>query len=138
MKNAQAAATYRLAQFESAPPVKIVQMLYSGAIRFLRLAKEMDPSAQEYRDNIRRAEDIICELRASLNHEPNADLTANLERLYLFMQEQLGHAVLERDPQVIDATIEILTTLLDGWKEVGAAMDGAQPGSNATGISHVS
>ena len=119
MKNVQAAAAYRLAQFESAPPVKIVQMLNAGAIRFLKAALTFKPSQPEYRESIRRAEDIIAELRASLDHEPNPELSANLENLYVFMQSQLGQAIIDRDPAGIESSISILSTLLEGWKGVG-------------------
>jgi len=123
MQNAQAAATYRLAQFESAPPVKIVQLLYAGAIRFLKQAQDHEPTSEEYRGLVRRAEDIICELRASLNHDPDPELSARLDGLYLFAQSELGRAIIDRDAEALDGPIQVLETLLEGWKGAAKTLD---------------
>ena len=138
MKNTQAAATYRLAQFESASPVKIVQMLNAGAIRFLRTALTCEPTEDEFRVQIRRAEDIIVELRASLNHEPDPKFSGDLEALYVFMTKELSRSVMEKNTKGIETTIELLTKLLSGWKEAGSIIDGGGTTSSSSGISHVS
>ena len=124
--NNQAAAAYQNAQFENAPPIKILQMLNAGAIRFLNIAKKSDAQSPEYRKHVRMAEEIIGELRVSLDHEPNPDLSAQLEGLYLFMQEELSRALMGDDTTGIESSIRILTTLLEGWK--GAIVqDGEAP-----------
>ncbi|MCB9914226.1 MAG: flagellar export chaperone FliS [Planctomycetes bacterium] len=113
---ADAAAAYRAATFENAPPIKILNMLYEGAIRFLRHAQELEPGSVEYRKFVRRADDILGELRASLDHEPNADVAGNLDRLYVFSQGELSAAYLESEGARIQPVIEVLETLLQGWK----------------------
>ncbi len=119
MEQTDAAEAYRIASFESAPPIKILRMLYEGAIRFLKRAQGLDPGDDDYRKLIRRAEEIVGELRASLDHECDADsdVSENLENLYVFVQFQLGRALLEGEVACIEVAIEILTTLLDGWKQ---------------------
>jgi flagellar biosynthetic protein FliS len=126
MNPTNAAATYRHAQFESAPPIKIVQMLNAGAIRLLRTARELPSEDPEHRKSIRAAEEIVSELRASLNHDPSPALSANLEGLYVFMQRELARTLLEGDPTGIDASIRILSTLLEGWQEAGAQVTQGQ------------
>lgn len=138
MNNSNAADQYRIAQFESASPVKILQLLYAGAIRYLKLALEKDPKSQAFREEVRRAEDILSELRASLNHEPNPDLSANLEGLYLFMQRELGRSIIDGETTGIEGSINILDTLLDGWKQAAKSIDDPLAGSSPNNISHVS
>jgi len=118
MNNPKAAAAYQNEQFENAPPLKILQMLNEGAIRFLRVALGKETTDPAYRDYVRRAEEIISELRLSLDHGPNPELSANLENLYLFMQRELSSALLDGEKGGIEHSIQILSTLLEGWKGV--------------------
>lgn len=39
MKQGNAAAAYKAARFENAPPLKLVQLMYEGALRFLDQAE---------------------------------------------------------------------------------------------------
>lgn len=118
MNHPKAAAAYQNEQFENAPPLKILQMLNEGAIRFLRVALGKEITDPAYRDYVRRADDIVSELRASLDHGPNPALSENLENLYLFMQRELSRAILDGEKDGIEHSIQILTTLLEGWKGV--------------------
>lgn len=120
MNQSDAASAYRNATFENAPPIKILRMLYEGAIRFLKRAQGEEPGADEYRRLIRRADDIVIELRASLDHEPNPEFSAHLESLYLYVSEELGQAILERDPAPVENAIRVLSTLLEGWAQAQA------------------
>jgi flagellar protein FliS len=133
MNNTNAAAAYRTAQFEGAPPLKILQLLYAGAIRYLNIARETDPGDTAYRENIHRAEEIVNELRASLDHAPNPELSQQLESLYLFMNHELSRALLEQDPSGIDATVKVLTTLLEGWKAASEELAKNPPGAGRAG-----
>ena len=117
MNHSDAAAAYRVSTFENAPPIKILHMLYEGAIRFLKRAQELGPEHEEFRKFVHRTDEIVTELRASLNHEPNPEFSANLEALYLFVQDELGATLLESREGGIENSIRILETLLDGWKQ---------------------
>jgi len=123
MNHPNAAAAYRNEQFENAPPLKILQMLNEGAIRFLKVAETKESTDPAFREHIRRAEEIISELRLSLNHDPNPELSANLENLYLFMQRELSRVLVDGDKAGIAPCIRILSTLLEGWKTVNPAQD---------------
>jgi flagellar protein FliS len=120
--NKNAAAAYQSQQFDNAPPIKILQMLNAGAIRFLKAALVVEKGGAEYRNYIRMAEEIVAELRVSLDHEPDPDLAANLENLYLFMQRELSAALLEGERTGIENSIRILETLLEAWKGVQIAL----------------
>ncbi|MFT7670782.1 MAG: flagellar protein FliS [Planctomycetota bacterium] len=138
MKNTNVADAYRVAQFESASPVKIVQMLNAGAIRYLKVALTCDPSDSAYRENIRKAEDIIGELRASLDHDPNPEMSGRLEGLYVYMNGELSRAVMEHDMVGIESSVKILETLLDAWTKASKVIgDDSQPATQAS-VKHVS
>ena len=116
----RAAETYRRSSIEHAPPIKIVRMLYQGALRYLDQAAEEDPSHPSSRFNqlLGRADAIITELRLAIDHSVPGDLTANLERLYVFCEEELGRASLERSPVRIAGVKQVLSALLDAWLRV--------------------
>jgi flagellar secretion chaperone FliS len=128
MRNSDAAAAYRNATFDNAPPIKILRMLYEGAIRFLKYAEELEPGTEDYRKYVRQADEIISELRATLNHEPNPEIAANLESLYLFAQGELAKAYLEGEKEHLAPAKQVLETLLDGWKQAQALLN-AQNGA---------
>ncbi len=128
--NKNAAAAYQSQQFDNAPPIKILQMLIAGAIRYLKIAQKAEVKSEEYRTHLRMADEIIAELRVSLDHEPSPELAANLENLYLFMQRELSHAMLEGETSGIANSIRIMETLLEAWKGVNIALKDSPPESS--------
>lgn len=120
MHSREAASAYKQASLETAPPLKIVHMLYEGALRFLAQAEQAERNgpAVEFVDRLRRADAIVCELRFCLDHEAAPDVAANLTSLYLFVESRIQEAMNERDIEPIAKAREVLTTLYQGWKAV--------------------
>lgn len=120
MNREQAAQAYKQASIENAPPIKIVRMLYQGAIRFLDIAANEDPEDPKSRfvEYVGKADDIVSELRFALDPAQSGDVTANLERLYLYAEERLGRAQLERSAAPLADARRILVRLLEAWTEV--------------------
>ncbi len=118
--HAKAAAAYRTATLENAPPLKIVVLLYEGAIRFLERARRLDPDSEniEFINQLSRADRIVCELRFSLNSGAAPELTAELERLYLFCEDEISMAMQERSVDRIPGCIDVLSKLLLGWRGI--------------------
>jgi flagellar protein FliS len=114
------AQAYRQAAFETAPPIKIVTLLYEGAIRFLDRARGADSSEQAgaFTQNCSRADAIVNELRASLDHEQGNPTSRDLERLYLFVQERIAQGVLERRREPLEAARRVMATLHEGWSKL--------------------
>lgn len=123
MDSRNAASTYKQSAFDSAPPLKIVHMMYEGALRFLDQAERTDLSSERiaYNQRLGRAEAIVSELRLSLRHEDAPELGRALNALYLFVEGEIREAFLEGDKSRIPSARDVLTTLLDGWKRVEAA-----------------
>ncbi|HED66088.1 MAG TPA: flagellar export chaperone FliS [Planctomycetes bacterium] len=122
-----AASVYEQNTFESAPPLKIVHMMYEGALRFLDQAVQFDPQTQptEFNDRLSQADAVVSELRLSLAPEHAPDIAEHLNALYLFVEGQIREAFLERTAEPIPAARDILETLLEGWREI--QLEGEEP-----------
>ena len=104
----------------TAPPGRLVVMLYDGAIRFLRrgmLAMENgDP--QRTNEALQRGEAIIDELLVTLDHEKGGEIAASLRDLYLFFRRHLNEARVEQDPEKIDTVVNLLDELRDAFAQI--------------------
>lgn len=98
----------------------LLLMLYDGAIRFIHSAKagirEGDMAGK--RSSVSSAIAVISELLDSLNTEIGGETAENLQKLYLYMNEQLIKANLKNDPSLLDEVLSLLVTLREGWNEV--------------------
>jgi flagellar secretion chaperone FliS len=108
----------------SADPVKLVCMLYRGAIEATGAARR-HLQAKEIRERSRqimRAIAILRELSRSL--DPQYEISRPLGELYAYMQTQLLAANSKQiDPPLAEVE-QLLSTLLEGWK---AATPAAPP-----------
>lgn len=122
-----AAEAYRTSSIENAPPVKIIRMLYAGAMRFLEQAERASDDPAEQSRLLGRVDDIVVELRLCLNHDVDTEVevSRNLERLYLFCESELGAFLQDRDPVHLSATRSVLEILGDAWDRVELEMGDA-------------
>ncbi len=120
MNKKTAVDAYKSEAIENAPPIKIVRMLYQGAIRFLDRAAACDAAdpRSAFIDLMARADDIVAELRCSLAPEHAPELCADLERLYLFCEAEINRSMIERTTAPIAGVQRVLATLLDGWSRI--------------------
>ena len=129
MKKPSPADAYMAASVETAPPLKIVRMLYEGAIRFISRAEGAGIDTPEGSAWVGRADAIIKELRISLDPNRDVEVCEQLEGLYLFCEEELARAVKEEDGAGLTNACEILGVLKDAWLEAGSVT--AQLGESA-------
>lgn len=123
MDHLTAASAYREAAIASAPPIKIVRLLYQGAIRFLDRAiacDARDPGSR-FVDWLARADAIVSELRLSLVKEHAPEMADALEQLYLFAEAQIQRAMSERSVEPAHHARSVLATLLEGWDRIEVA-----------------
>jgi len=126
MDQKDAATIYREAAFENAPPIKIIRLLYQGALRFLDRAEAEEPGgvASKYTYYLVRADTIVAELRFSLDPGHAPEVTANLEQLYLFVEERLRAAIKDGDKGHIVSARRVLADLLSAWTQVEVSSRG--------------
>jgi flagellar protein FliS len=127
MNKRSPAETYAAEQIEHAPPIKIVRLLYQGALRFLDRALAADPHnpASRFDEWTCKAEDIVMELRLALEARHAPTLAAQLDQLYDFAESELRRARAERTQTPVRAVREILSRLAEAWCAVSIEDDKA-------------
>lgn len=118
-QNQSALSTYQTQDIETASPEKLLIMLYDGAIRFLKKAREamVAKDYQSLNTNMKRTQDIISELMGSLNFEIGGDIARNLFDLYEYYNYRLLQANMKNDTAMIDEVLKHLVDLKATWEE---------------------
>jgi flagellar protein FliS len=115
-------------------PLKLVVMLYDGAISAIKRAIEhielKDYMAKH--KELMRAHDIIFELMACLDKERGGEVAQNLASLYTYMINRLMDANANLDIKTLNEVIILLTNLNDGWRELSKRGAEARPAEAAT------
>jgi flagellar protein FliS len=112
--------TYKRDSIETAPPLKLLRLLYQGAIRFLDRAAQEDPLApySTFVESLYRADSIVSELRVALRKDAAPQVADQLEQLYLFCEREIQRALHSRDKSGLPAVRQVLANLLEAWSEV--------------------
>lgn len=110
---------YRRDAVLSAPPERLIVILYDGARRFLHQAAAAMRAEQveAAHTKLRRAEDIVAYLRDTLDLE-QGEVAVRLQSIYLFCQRHLRQARIERDPAKIEQVSELLGRLREAWAAI--------------------
>ncbi len=121
---ATASAAYTQNSVLSAPPERLVVMLYDGAGRFLARAAEAvgEGDVAAASEPLHRVHAILDELLVTLDFEAG-EVAERLESIYLFCKRTLTEAQLALDPEPIERVAGLLGVLRSAWAEVA---DGAR------------
>ena len=113
---------YRKSSVSSASPLRLVIMLYDGALRFMEAGKHAMLRGEIYaqNQNIQKAQSIITELMATLDMEQGGEVAGNLASLYSYIYNQLVQANIEDKPEHIDECVGLLRDLRESWAELEA------------------
>jgi len=113
-------AAYRQQAILTAPPGRLVVMLYDGCLRFLfQSAHAMrEGDRQTSLQRMRRAEAIIDELTVTLDHDRGGVIASRLHGIYAFCRRQLLDAWRDGDADKIDEVSAMLSELRDAWAEI--------------------
>lgn len=116
----QCAVAYKQVEIGTSDNVRIVTMLYEGAINFIKIAKKKLQSGDIAGKGvyIGKATSIVGELSSSLNMEAGGEIARNLGRLYDFVLEKLLQGNMNNDSQALENAEEVLRILLGGWKKL--------------------
>jgi flagellar secretion chaperone FliS len=111
---------YRQQSILTAPPGRLVVMLYDGCLRFLHQSahalREGDRTTSLAR--MRRAEAIIDELTVTLDHERGGIIASRLQGIYLFCRRHLMEAWRANDADKIEQVASLLGELREAWAEI--------------------
>jgi len=117
---------YKRTQFNAADQGTLILMLYDGAISSLNQTKSLLKAEtlvrEKFSEHITKARNIVYELMASLNMEPDNperyEIATNLWRLYEYVIWRLGQADKKKDVVVIDEVLYHLNNLREAWETV--------------------
>ncbi len=111
---------YRKATVDTSDNVRLVSLLFDGAVNFLKVAR----GKMEQRDiagkgiYLGKVTAIVGELNNSLDMEQGGEIARNLRRLYDFVLDRLLKANLKNDQGALNEAERVLETLRSGWKEM--------------------
>ena len=116
--------SYKTISLETAPPGRLVLMLFDGAIKFLERAKlgfgiedpvEMNETVH---NNITRAQDIINELNSTLDMDQGGEVAVVLRDLYVYLDNRLFESNIRKELEGVQEVIDRLSTVQAGWSEM--------------------
>lgn len=114
----------------TATPAELTLMLYDGAIKFCNIALTAidNRNVERAHENIKKAEAIITELRASLDRK--YPVWEDFERVYKYIYDRLLEANMRKDKVPLEEALVRIREMRDTWKEVMRLNNvGMKPGS---------
>ena len=126
---------YRQTSIKTANRGQLLIMLYEAAILSVKKAAESIDRKDIASKGaaILKAHDIVNELSNTLDFDAGGEIATNLERLYMYISEQLIRANIENKKEPLQQVCKLLETLLEGWRVAVEQVNRGQPqnsGSN--------
>ena len=111
---------YRHNEVATSSQEKLIIMMYEGALKFVTLAIEGIDSKDLSKKGtyINKTHDIINELSCALDMKKGGDVAQKLESLYQFILHQLTLANIKSDRKALESIVNVLTPLMEAWKEL--------------------
>ncbi|WP_273851604.1 flagellar export chaperone FliS [Guptibacillus spartinae] len=109
--------TYQNNAVTTSSPQELTLMLYNGCIKFIRLSSmAMEKGNMEAKNtNIIKAQNILYELRSSLNME--MELSQTMDALYEYMISQLVTANIQNDASILKEVENLAEEFRNTWKQ---------------------
>jgi len=125
--------TYKNNEVNTVGKVKLVIMMYDGAIRFLneciKKIEENDIAGRGL--YLGKVQKIIGELHESINKRRGGEVAGSLENAYNLITTKLTHANINGDIEQIEQSITILEGLRDAWSTISQDIGSEQGNNNA-------
>ena len=114
-------AKYQQQAIMTAPPERLVVMLYDGAIRFFfqAAAAMREDARMTALERLDRGEAIVDHLQATLDMSAG-EIASRLDGIYVFCKRLLLEARMERDADKIDHVRSYLSELRESWAQITA------------------
>jgi len=132
--------SYLETEILTATPQKRQLLLLDGAIRFIERARHhlrTDQNA-EFCECLIRAQRIVTELIASLDHAVAPKLTGKVASLYVFVFRALVDANLTRDETKLDDAVRVLQPQREAWEGVCRKLGATAPLENEAAAASLS
>ena len=101
----------------TASPGELTLMLYNGCLRFMKAARMAmeNKEIEKKNENLIKAQNIISELRLTLNME--MEVSKNMMAMYDYILRRLIEANMKNDTAILDEAEELVTGFRDTWKQ---------------------
>lgn len=128
--------SYKKVEVETNDPIKLVIMLFEGAINFTEKAKKrmMDNQVAEKGILITKVMAIVDELHSSLDLKSGGEVAANMNQIYIYITERLSDANFENDPAILTEVIRHFRVLKDAWVKVYSQEAATAPKEQAAAV----
>jgi len=138
MKANDPVQVYKETQIKTANQIRLIVMLYDGAIRHLNLAIDVFSEGHKRFDvinsHIIAAQDILSELTASLDFEKGGIVAKNLFSIYSFMNRQLLESNIRKDRAPLEIVKKHLSDLREAWEEISSRKGLEENGGAVSGV----
>ncbi len=113
-----AAEMYQQNSVKTASPAKLTLMLYDGAVKFCNIALEAieTDNIQKANVNIKKVENIIVELRVSLDMK--YPVAKEFDTVYDYIYRRLVEANMKKYKEILQEALKHIKTMRETWKEV--------------------
>lgn len=117
MAAGNACNTYLNAHYEGMDPKQLILMLYDGALKFIRLAKQgiEEKDIRKRGENLSKVIAIVSELNSSLDPTVKDESIDFLRGLYTTMLTELPQVSVNNDIKTLDLATLYLTKLREIW-----------------------
>lgn len=128
---------YKQTTVKTANQGQIIVMLYDEAVKQLEYAKQLLDDGTKELDKVNnaigKAQDVLTELTVSLDFEQGGEMAQNLFSLYMFFNNQLTQANIEKDTDRLAQVCTFLGDLREAWAQIASKV-GNTSGTAARGV----
>ncbi|MBW5468693.1 flagellar export chaperone FliS [Brevibacillus formosus] len=112
-----AAQTYQSNQVTTATPADLTLMLYNGAIKFIKQAKNAieEQNVAKAHEASLKVQNILYELMSTLNNDYG--ISKEFFRLYEYMLQRMIEANIRKDLAILNEVEDLFVQFRDTWKE---------------------
>ncbi|MEG0731044.1 MAG: flagellar export chaperone FliS [Vagococcus sp.] len=107
-------------QILTASPKRLIEMLFEAGIKHLKVGiYHLEKQNHEQSNaHLIKVQEIILELKMSIQQIPGSDISHQLNDLYDFMYNQLIQANINKDKEKLEMVQHMLEELVDTWRSL--------------------
>jgi len=126
---------YRDTEVLSSSPERLIPLMYEGILVSLRRGRLCMGSGdlEGKFANLQRAQDLICELLGSLDHERGGEIAGRLSSLYAFWVKEISEASRTLDQKRLNRVADMVSELHGSWVEAVRIVETGAPPAVAGG-----
>ena len=111
---------YQENQILMASPKQLIVLLYDGCIKQLKLAEFAlaEKKFDEVNANLIKAQNIVQELKNTLNHAEGGEVAQNLDELYNYILSGMIQANVSKDAMLIRKYRGMIEDLRETWIQI--------------------